>query len=131
MKHFLCVDNLCSVKTFWILSVRKFVCRNFFDCVKIYVCGKLPWPSKNFFVKNFFVHGKFPWLWKFLQLWKILMTVERLLDCGKFLWFWVKITFLTAEKIIGLIILKKTLLLKPLRQKYYTQPITFAQILNL
>ena len=117
-KRLLCVDNFWSVKPFWILNVRKFACRNFFDSLKIFVCGKLRWSSKNFFAENFLVCGKFPWLWK--GSW----TVENFLDG-------VKITFLTAEKIIGLIILKKMLLLKPLRQKYYIQSITYAQILNL
>ena len=90
----------------------------------------------NFFVENFLGSGKFPWHKKFLDhgkvmtvekffdcekipwLWKSLLIVEKSLDCGKFprLWkSWLivekfldcgKLTFLTAGKIICLIILE-------------------------
>ena len=53
-------------------------------------------------VKSFLTVGKFSYCGKVLGLWKISRTVESLqgqIYTGKF-------TFLTAEKIIGLIILK-------------------------
>ena len=57
-------------------------------------------------MESFLECGKFP------LLWKISLSVEKLLDQGKIFWLWKtslfqeKLTFLTAEKTIGLIILK-------------------------
>ena len=123
-KRLLCVDNFWSVKPFWILSVRKFACRNFFDSLKIFVCGKLRWSSKNFFAENFLVCGKFPWLWK------ISMTVERFLDCGKFPW-WSKNYFLDCRKNNRSNNFEKNATIETIKTKYYVQSITYAQILNL
>ena len=76
-------------------------------------CGKIPWLRKIFLtVKNFIDYGKFPWMLKISFTIENFFVCRKVLDWGKkFLTvenFLVqeKLTFLTAEKIIGLIILK-------------------------
>ena len=78
---------------FWLLeNLFDLTLQNFFDKEK-----KL-WKT-SLLVGNFLDQinvfcEKFPWLWKSY------LTKENFLDCGK-------LTFLTAEKIVGLIILKR------------------------
>ena len=89
------VNNLWSEKPFesWMwVKLQPFLSlfeENCFDCVKVFVSGKLPWSRQNFcllknllFVENFRDCGKFPWLWKSS------LTVEKFLDCEKVLWLW-------------------------------------------
>ena len=74
---------------FWSLFSEKL-----FDCVKVFVCGKLPclwmfslnkwiffWWKPFLFMENFLVCGKFSWKRKFF-------FVENISVCGKFPWLW-------------------------------------------
>ena len=93
------VDNFCSEKPFWILSVRKVA--TFF----IFLRRKLFWLCKSicfwetslvktklFLAEKFLVYGKLSWLWKFS------MTGEKFHDDGIF--FWLRETSLTLEKFL-------------------------------
>ena len=81
--------------------------KKFFDCVKIFLCGKLfieifcgkfqPFWKSSLIMEKFLECRKFPQLWKnsliaekffdcekFAGLWKNSLTAEKLLACGKF-----------------------------------------------
>ena len=104
-----------------------FLVENFLDC------RRFSWLWKSSLIKKQFLdHRKVPWLWKTSLIHEISLTVENFLDCEKlpkifltvesylikenflecrkFLWSRKNLcllkNFLTAEKIIGLIILK-------------------------
>ena len=63
-------------------------------------CGKIPWlRTMSLIVENVADRQKFRWLWKIFLTGKISLTVENFLDLGK-------LTFMNAEKIIGLMLLK-------------------------
>ena len=74
---------------------------------KFFDCGKVPWLWKSsLIVENFLDWEKVPWLRKsslilekLLECEKVPWLREKFLDCGK-------LTFLTAGKVIGLVILK-------------------------
>ena len=88
-KNFWQWENLCLQKIS-LIEEKKFV-ENFlvyrkFPWSSTFFCGKFPWLKKtsgklpcssNFFSENFLDCRKFSWLWK------ISLTVEKFLDCGK------------------------------------------------
>ena len=103
----LIVENFLDSRKFPQLWKILLIVENFLDC------RTSPWLWKiSLIVEIFLDWEKFPWLWK------MLLIAEYFLDCGKFPWLWKtsligeiffdcgKLTFLVAEKITVLLILK-------------------------
>ena len=95
------VENFLDQRKDFYLWKNSLFVENFFDQRK-----KKLWKT-SLFVENFLDQvkcfgGKFPWLWKNSSIKK------NSLDCGK-------LTFFTAEKIIGLIILKTNSTVKTIK----------------
>ena len=85
------------------------LCKNYLIAETFLDCESVIWLWKSSLVlEKFLDSGKVPWLWKSS------LIVEILIDCGI-------LTFLTAEKFIGLIILKLIARILILMQKLSLQ----------